>query len=276
MKTIYFEKENKDAKSIVNELQNKLVVTAKLMQKCFSFLDLTSLEPWDSPSSIRKWVEKINSLEQNFPSFPSPAGICVYPLLLPEVKKYLKCNSIRIAAVSGGFPSSQTFTSIKLQEACSCVKEGAEELDIVIPEGRFMDGDYAYVANEIAEIKKVTKAFIKVILETGVLVEPSSIRRAAFVAMEAGADMIKTSTGKVSVGATPEAFYHMAESVKDYFNLTGRKVGLKAAGGIRKPEEAILYMDLTEKVLGKDWLCPKLFRIGAGGLANQLLNNSYF
>ncbi|MCD6346457.1 MAG: deoxyribose-phosphate aldolase, partial [Bacteroidales bacterium] len=226
----------------------------------------------DNGATARRLCSDLNHFPEHFPDIPSVAAVCVYPSLIHEIHEELKLQSVSLAAVGAGFPSSQTFLSVKLAECELLVSKGADEIDIVLSVGRFLEGDYQKVMNEIQLIKNIIgDTHLKVILETGLLKTAQNIRMASLIAMEAGADFIKTSTGKLSPAATPEAVYVMAKAIRDYHVISGRMVGLKAAGGISSAEDALNYYYLVETLLGDDWLTPDLFRIGASRLANSLL-----
>jgi deoxyribose-phosphate aldolase len=242
------------------------------LKKIFSFLDLTTLNTEDNRLTAIRFSSLINAFPEAFPGMPSVAAICVYPPLVEEVRKEMTAQGVKLAAVGAGFPSSQTFLAVKLAECGLLVKKGADEIDIVISAGRFLEGDYLGVLNELILIREATSSVkLKVILETGLLKTASNIRLASLIAMEAGADFIKTSTGKIPVSATPEAVYVMAGAIRDYYAVTGRAVGIKAAGGIVEVKDAIIYYHMIFKLLGIDWLNPERFRIGASRLANNLL-----
>lgn len=240
----------------------------------FGCIDLTTLKPTDSPQSVADFTERVNQFEEEHPDLPSVAAVCVYPNFAQVVRAVLEVSSVDIACVSGGFPSSQTFQEVKVAETALAVSSGADEIDIVLGLGDFLDGDWESVCDEIAEIKHACgEALLKVILETGALRTPENIRAAAILAMYSGADFIKTSTGKEFTGATLEAAYVMLQCIKEYHAATGNKVGFKAAGGVTTTEEALDYYTLVKEVLGEEWLTPGLFRIGASRLANNLLGD---
>jgi deoxyribose-phosphate aldolase len=247
-----------------------------LIRKLFSLIDLTTLSTNDTAETARYFCNNVNSLGSVFPDMPNVAAICVYPTLVEAVKKNLKVEGIKIASVGAGFPSSQTFLSVKLAECQLLVEKGADEIDIVMSVGQFLDGEYQLVFDEINLIKStIGKVHLKVILETGLLGNLENIRLASFIAMEAGADFIKTSTGKLSPAATPEAVYVMLNAIRDFNDRTGKKVGIKPAGGIANLEDALSYFRLVDHVLGSSWTKPGLFRIGASRLANNLLSALY-
>lgn len=243
----------------------------------FSFVDLTSLNTDDTASEVKVMCEKMNEFSGQFPAYPLVGAICVYPLLVPVVHENLVEKQVNIASVAAGFPSSQTFPEIKETESRMAVEAGANEIDIVISVGKFLNREFDYVSSEIKQIKKaIGDAKLKVILETGLLPDPSAIYRASMISMESGADFIKTSTGKIQPAATPEAVLVMCHAIKDFMQTTGRKVGIKPAGGISTSEQAFSYATIVKGVLGEKWLDPSLFRIGASGLANNLLSEILF
>ena len=257
------------------------VVSNEVLKECFSIMDLTTLSPKDTPSSVRKLVEKVNSFAADYPSYPLPASVCVYPNFASVVRKTRKNPKLHVTTVAGCFPSSQSFLEVKLREIELAVREGADEIDIVLALNSFLEGDYETAGKEIfasrACIDKVAaelgrSVVLKVILETGLLVTPERIADASFLAMENGADFIKTSTGKVEVNATPMAAYVMCQCIQKFYEQTGRKVGFKAAGGISSAMDAVCYYSLVSTILGKEWLDKSLFRFGVSRLANQLLS----
>lgn len=241
----------------------------------FSTIELTSLKVTDSEDSILKLTEKVNKFTDANPDLPHLAGICVYPRFASIVSNSLEADGIEISSVCGGFPSSQTFPEIKTVETALALKDGATEIDTVLPVGYFLAEDYEQVSDEINEIKETCgeETTLKVILETGALQTATNIKKAAMVAMYSGADFIKTSTGKIEPGATPAAVYVMCQAIKDYYNETGRKVGIKVAGGIHTTDDAINYYTIIKEILGEEWLTPNWFRIGASSLANNLLSD---
>lgn len=244
----------------------------EVLKTILSCIDLTSLKPEDSDESILKFVEKINDFTDKNPDLPTVAAVCVYPCYASLVSQSLEADKVKVACVSGGFPSSQTFTEVKIAETSLALHDGADEIDIVQPAGRVMSGEFEYVTDETAELKSLCgEKILKVIIETGALKTPVNINVASVLAMYSGADFIKTSTGKEVQGATPLAAYVMCKAIKKYAGETGRKVGFKAAGGIRSVEDAVLYYSIVEKVLGKEWLNNTLFRIGASSLADNLI-----
>ena len=247
--------------------------TTEVYKRCFNSIDLTSLKETDTEAEITAMVEKVNNFDNNFPEIPNVAAICIYPALVPAVQATLT-ESIGIAAVSAGFPASQTFIEIKVAETAMCVMEGATEIDVVISVGKFLEGKYEEVFEELTEIKSACReAHLKVILETGALKTAENIKKASVLAMAAGADFIKTSTGKIPVAATPEATYIMCTAIKEWNEKTGVKVGYKPAGGIATSEDAVKHYTLVKEILGNEWLNNKLFRFGASSLANKLLSS---
>ncbi|HDS06256.1 MAG TPA: deoxyribose-phosphate aldolase [Bacteroides sp.] len=248
----------------------------ELLKKIFSLIDLTTLSERDNIENVARLCEQVNMLTESYPSVRGPAAICVYPDLVSVVKENLDNPLVNIASVGGGFPSSQTFTNVKVLEIEQAVREGADEIDYVIPVGKFLMGDLEYVQHEIELIKeRIGSILLKVILETGSLEDLPMIRKASLLAIISGADFIKTSTGKVSPGATPEAFTVMCQSIRDYYNSTGKKIGIKPAGGISDTETALLYYSIVKEILGADWLNAERFRIGASRLANVILGNIF-
>lgn len=250
--------------------KNDTIDTLKVI---FGLIDLTSLNTEDNETSISKMVNKVNQFSANYSDMPTVAAICVYPALVKVVKEKLTESEIDIASVAAGFPSSQTFIEVKIAETSLAVMEGADEIDIVMSVGSYLDGDYVNIFDEISEIKAACgSAKLKVILETGALPSTKDIKIASVLAMEAGADFIKTSTGKQSPAASPEAILVMAEAVKEFQGKSGKMVGLKPAGGISTPDEALVYYSIVKNVLGNAWISPEYFRIGASRLANNLLS----
>lgn len=240
--------------------------------KILSFIDVTSLNSTDSADSIVEFTEKVNNFDDNFEILPHPAAICVYPSMVPVVRDTLS-EDIEIAAVAG-FPHSQTFLEVKIAEVAMAVMEGATEIDVVFPLGKFLSGNYEEVYDEIKEIKDACRsAKLKVILETGLLKTFEAIKKASVISMAAGADFIKTSTGKVGQGASLEAAYVMCSAIKEFNSKNRVEVGFKAAGGISETSDAVKYYSVVESVLGERWLSPELFRIGASRLVNNLLSS---
>jgi deoxyribose-phosphate aldolase len=249
--------------------ENFTVETLKFIHGC---IDLTALTSLDTKESIWAMVDKtVNHYEGTRPDVSGVAAVCVYPLFVETVKQALTAPEVKIAAVAGGFPSSQTFTEIKVAETALAVLAGADEMDVVMNLGYFMEEDYETLTDELSEIKdSCRQATLKVILETGALVTAENIRKATILAVYSGADFVKTSTGKGYPGATPEAVYTMCRVIKEYADLSGRKVGIKISGGVRTAEEAVRYYTIVREVLGKEWLNKELFRIGASQLVDDI------
>lgn len=242
-------------------------------------MDLTTLKTDDTPASVTKLVGKVNNFHQSYPEWPLPASVCVYSNFASTVKEARACD-FNITVVSACFPSSQSFLEVKLKECEMAVEQGADEVDIVLALNAFLAGNYEAAAEEIRQIRSCIDAVaarqgrhvhLKVILETGLLRTPERIAQASFLAMEAGADFIKTSTGKVDVNATPAAAYVMCECIARYHQITGKKVGFKPAGGISSAADAVCYYSIVSTILGKEWLNKDLFRFGVSRVANSLL-----
>jgi deoxyribose-phosphate aldolase len=244
-----------------------------LLMSLLNMIDLTSLNTTDNKSHIIHFTGKVNSFSGRFSNIPNVAAICVFPNFASVVKEKLKARTVKIAAVAGAFPTSQTFRSIKVTECKMAVESGADEIDIVISIGAFLGNDFAMVADEIREIKgAIGSKQLKVIVESGLLGDYEHIYRASMIAMDAGADFIKTSTGKTTVSATPEAAFVMCRAISDFYSETGIRVGFKAAGGIVTPSDSIIYYQIVKHCLGAEWLNNTLFRIGASRLANNILS----
>ena len=265
-----------DVQTQVAALINKKVPennTEEVKKFLFNCIDLTTLNTTDSDESVMRFTEKVNQFDNEFPDLKNVAAICVYPNFAQVVKDTLEVEGVNIACVSGGFPSSQTFTEIKIAETAMAVADGADEIDIVIPVGAFLSGDYETMCEEIMELKETCKEHhLKVILETGALKTASNIKKASILSMYSGADFIKTSTGKQQPAATPEAAYVMCQAIKEYHEQTGNKIGFKPAGGINSVNDALIYYTIVKEILGEEWLSNKLFRLGTSRLANLLLS----
>lgn len=239
----------------------------------FGSIELTTLKTTDSDVSVMAFTEKVNQFDEQFPDLPHVATICVYPCFAEVVKDTLEVEGVNIACVSGSFPSSQALIEVKIAETALAIKDGADEIDIVMPVGKFLQGDYEGVCDEIQELKATCGNHdMKVILETGDIVTASNIKKASILAMYAGADYIKTSTGKEKISATPEAAYVMCQAIKEYYDETGIQVGFKPAGGINTVMDAITYYTIVKEVLGEKWLTNKWLRLGTSRLANLLLS----
>jgi len=235
-------------------------------------IDLTTLEGSDSPGKVKQLCYKASHLHDKYPNLPKVAAICVYPSMVSIAHESLKGTNIKTASVATGFPSGMTNFKAKLDEVKYVIDEGAEEVDMVISRGHFLSGELNYVSDEIAKVKTACgNAKLKVILETGELSTLDNVRKASDLAMESGADFIKTSTGKISESATPTVVLTMLEAIRDYYKKTGKKIGMKPAGGISKSKLAIQYLVMVKETLGNDWLTPNLFRFGASSLANDVL-----
>lgn len=239
----------------------------------FNCIDLTTLRSVDSPRSVADFVERVNDFDNEHPEMKNVAAICVYPNFSQVVRTVLEVSDVDIACVAGCFPSSQSFLEVKVAEVALAVEGGADEIDIVLNLGNFLDGDYEEVCDEISELKHSCRdARLKVILEAGALKTAAKIKAASILSMYSGADFIKTSTGKEYPGADLQATYVMCQCIKEYYEKTGRMVGFKPAGGVRTPEDAVSYYCIVKEVLGEQWLTNEYFRIGASGLANNLLS----
>ncbi|MBR3652983.1 MAG: deoxyribose-phosphate aldolase [Bacteroidales bacterium] len=257
------------------------LATPDVLKKCFSLMDLTTLKSNDTVASVSKLVDKVSRLQTEYPSYPLPASVCVYPNFAPVVRERRCSPELHVTTVASCFPSAQSFLEVKVRECELAVRAGADEVDIVLALNAFLAGDYAAASNEIVQMKQAIDAeaarqgrrvVLKVILETGLLASAENIARASFLAMEAGADFIKTSTGKVEVNATPEAAWVMCECIKAFYAKTGRKVGFKAAGGISNDRDARFYYGIGAAVLGEDWVEKDHFRFGVSRLGNSLMS----
>ena len=263
---------------IAANLEN--VASEQVYKDCFSMMDLTTLKTDDTPASVEKLVNKVNAFNETYPDWPLPASVCVYSNFAATVKAARKAD-FNITVVSACFPSSQSFLEVKLKECEMAVEQGADEVDIVLALNSFLAGDYDKAAEEIRQLRKCIdevaerqgrKVHLKVILETGLLRTPERIAQASFLAMEAGADFIKTSTGKVDVNATPVAAYVMCECIAKYHAVTSKKIGFKPAGGISSAADALCYYSIVASILGKEWLDKEYFRFGVSRVANSILS----
>ena len=241
---------------------------------CLSAIDLTTLTCNDSVESVTAFAQKTVTFNEAYPDVPNVASICVYPSFVETVGLAVDGTPMRITSVGGGFPASQTFLEVKMLEVAMAVENGADEVDIVLNVGKMLTGAYDEAANEVEMIRSEMDedVVLKVIIESGALKTPELIRKASLISMAAGADFIKTSTGKIDIAATPEAAVVMCQAIKDFYEKTGTKVGFKAAGGVKTPEDAALYYTIVEQILGEQWLTTDLFRIGASSAANNLLS----
>ena len=271
------EKMGRALEMIASNLEN--MGSEQVYKDCFSMMDLTTLKTDDTPASVAKLVGKVNAFNETYPQWPLPASVCVYSNFARTVAQERKCD-FNITVVSACFPSSQSFIEVKLKECEMAVEQGADEVDIVLALNKFLAEDYEGAAEEIRQVRSCIDAVarkqgrqvhLKVILETGLLRTPERIAQASFLAMEAGADFIKTSTGKVDVNATPAAAYVMCECIARYHQVTGKKIGFKPAGGISSAADALCYYSIVSTLLGKEWLNKELFRFGVSRVANSLL-----
>lgn len=251
--------------------------TVDVYKKCFNLIDLTSLNSTDTEDQIGTMMQKVNDFSEHFPEMPSVAAVCVYPSLVPVTRAVLeKENGVNIAAVAACFPSSQSFIEVKVAETALTVKAGADEIDVVISIGKFFSGFHHEVYEELKELKAACgKAHLKVIIESGALHSAVEVKQASLLSIAAGADFIKTSTGKMEPAATLEAAYVMCGAIKEYYEKTGVKIGFKPAGGVATTEEAVKFYTVVKEVLGEEWMNNKLFRFGASRLANNLLTSIY-
>lgn len=248
--------------------------TPEVRRFLLSSIDLTTLSTEDNETSVTAFTRRVNDFEDQYPQYPHVAAICVYSNFAEVVKTNLDVEGVDVCVVAGCFPSSQTFQAVKVADVAMAVEAGADEVDIVLNVGNFLDKNYEDVCDEIIELKHAARhARLKVILETGCLKSAELIRNASLLAMYSEADFIKTSTGKIYPGATPEAAYVMCQCIKEYYQTSGRKVGFKAAGGVRSAQDALGYYAIVKSVLGDEWLNNDLFRLGASSLANNVLSS---
>ena len=247
--------------------------TTEVKKFLLGSVELTTLKTTDSEESVLAFTEKVNKFDETYPDLPHVATICVYPCFAKTVSESLEVDGVEIACVSGSFPSSQALIEVKVAETALAIKDGATEIDIVMPVGKFLSGDYEGVADEIEELKEVCGEHkMKVILETGCLKTAENIKKASLLAMYAGADYIKTSTGKLEPAATPEAAYVMCQAIKEYYDETGIQIGFKPAGGLNSVMDALIYYTIVKEVLGEKWLTNQWLRLGTSRLANLLLS----
>ena len=248
--------------------------TPEVKKFLLSCVELTSLKTTDSEESILRLTECVNQFDEDYPALPHVATICVYPCYASIVSQSLEVEGVEVACVSGNFPSSQALLEVKTIETALAIKDGATEIDMVMSVGKFLNGDYESVCDEISEIKAVCgEHALKVILETGLLPSASAIKKASILAMYSGADYIKTSTGKESPAATPQAAYVMCQAIKEYYDKTGIRIGFKPAGGLNTVFDALVYYTIVKEVLGTEWLNNQLFRLGTSRLCNLLLSD---
>ena len=248
--------------------------TMEVKKFLFGSIELTTLKTTDSEESVLAFTERVNDFDAQYPDLPHVATICVYPCFARTVSESLEVDGVEIACVSGSFPSSQALIEVKVAETALAVKDGATEIDIVMPVGKFLSGDYEGVADDISELKNACgkDVAMKVILETGCLGTAANIKKASILSMYAGGDYIKTSTGKEKISATPEAAYVMCQAIREFYDETGIQIGFKPAGGINTVMDAITYYTIVKEVLGEKWLTNKWFRMGTSRLANLLLS----
>ena len=266
------EKVAKTVENIINDHleENNTVEVKKFL---LNSVELTTLKTTDSEDSVLKFVEKVNEFDDKYPELGHVATVCVYPNFAKICHDTLENEEVEIACVSGCFPSSQSFIEVKIAETALAVRDGATEIDMVMPVGKFLTGDYEGVTDEIQEMKATCGDLsLKVILETGCLKTASNIKKASILAMYAGADYIKTSTGKLEPAATPEAAYVMCQAIKEYYDETGIQIGFKPAGGMKNVRDALTYYTIVKQVLGDKWLTNKYLRLGTSSLANKLLS----
>lgn len=247
--------------------------TPEVLKFSLGCIDLTSLNPTDNEERITEFTKRVNDFDEQYPELDNVASICVYPNFAEVVSTNLDVTGVHTTVVAAGFPSSQTFDEIKVAECSMAVASGADEVDIVINVGQMLAGQYEEMCDTIQECKSACRdAIFKVILETGALKKAALIAKASVLAMYAGADFIKTSTGKIDIAATPEAALVMCKMIKAYYEQTGNKVGFKVAGGVKTPEDAVKYYSIVKTILGEEWLTKELYRIGASSAANNLLS----
>ena len=247
--------------------------TAEVKRFLFGSIELTSLSCTDSDETIMALTERVNKFDEVYPTLPHVATICVYPCFAKTVSQTLEIDGVEVACVSGSFPSSQALPEVKIAETALALRDGATEIDIVMPVGKFLSGDYEGLCDDISELKNVCgDAAMKVILETGCLKTAANIKKASILSMYSGADYIKTSTGKEKVSATPEAAYVMCQAIREYYDATGIQIGFKPAGGINTVMDAVIYYTIVKEILGEQWLTNKWFRLGTSRLANMLLS----
>ena len=259
----------------VSRFQKRSIKTSAKMdglKLVLNMIDLTTLEGKDTPGKVRQMCYKANHLHDSFPGLPSVAAVCVYPSMVKLAKSLVKNSTVKVASVSTAFPSGQAPIDVKISDTKFAVDQGADEIDMVISRGKFLAGEFSFVYDEIAQIKEVCgKSRLKVILETGELATLDNVRKASDLAIHAGADFIKTSTGKIQPAATMQVTYTMLMAIRDYYDETGIMIGMKPAGGISNSKLALHNLVMVKEVLGEEWLTNKWFRFGASSLANDVL-----
>ena len=262
--------EERVARFTTRSIKNETKV--KGLKLALNMIDLTTLEGKDTPGKVRQMCYKAMHPHDAYPNLPTTAAVCVYPTLVRTAKEALKGSNVKVAAVATAFPSGQAPSDVKIRDTKFAVDEGADEIDMVISRGKFLSGDYNFVFDEIAAIKEACgNARLKVILETGEIGTLDAVRRASDIAMHAGADFIKTSTGKISVAATMPVTLVMLEAIRDFYYETGKMVGMKPAGGIRTSKQALHNLVMVKETLGNAWLSNEWYRFGASSLANDIL-----
>ena len=268
-------KDEEVARTVASIIRDKVEENNTIEVKKFLMgsVELTTLKTTDSDESVLKFTERVNEFEDTYPDLPHVATICVYPCFAQIVSQSLEVEGVELACVSGSFPSSQALIEVKVAETALAIKDGATEIDMVMSVGKFQSGDYETVCDEISELKAVCgEKKLKVILETGLLPSCADIKTASLLAMHAGADYIKTSTGKEQPAATPEAAYVMCQAIKEYYEKTGVRIGFKPAGGLNTVHDALVYYTIVKEVLGEEWLTNQYLRLGTSRLANLLLS----
>lgn len=268
-------KDEEVKRAVARIIEDKVAENDTLEVKKFLMgsVELTTLKTTDSDESVLKFTERVNEFEDAYPDLPHVATICVYPCFAQIVSQSLEVEGVEVACVSGSFPSSQALIEVKVAETALAIKDGATEIDMVMSVGKFLSGDYETVCDEISELKAVCgEKKLKVILETGLLPSCADIKTASLLAMHAGADYIKTSTGKENPAATPEAAYVMCQAIKEYYEKTGVRIGFKPAGGLNTVHDALVYYTIVKEVLGTEWLTNQYLRLGTSRLANLLLS----
>ncbi len=267
---------DEDVKAAVQKILDEKVAeneTLEVKKFLLGSVELTSLHTEDTEESILQMIEKVNQFDKDYPDLPHVATVCTYPNFAKLISQSLEIDGVEIAVVSGNFPSSQTFIEVKVAETALALKDGATEVDIVMPVGKFFSEDYEGLCDDITELKEICGEHkMKCILETGCLKTASNIKKASLLAMYAGADYIKTSTGKEKISATPEAAYVMCQAIKEYYEETGIQIGFKPAGGINTVHDAVVYYTIVKEVLGKKWLTNEWLRLGTSRLTNLLIS----
>ncbi|MCQ2059439.1 MAG: deoxyribose-phosphate aldolase [Bacteroidaceae bacterium] len=269
----YAEINNKTVDKALEEIIIKKDIDIEILKKIYSCIDITTLKNEDNEESVLALTESINNLCNEHPNIKNVASICIFPYFTKQVSETLEVDDVKITVVSGGFPYSQTYMEVKTIETRLALLDGANEIDIVMPLGLFEDGNWEEISDQISEIKEICQEnTLKVILQTGLMKDAKTIKQAALLAMYSGADFIKTSTGKDGDIATPQAVLVMCRAIKEYYQRTGRKVGIKIAGGMKTPADAFMFYSIVEKELGKEWLEKEYLRFGTSSVANKILD----